>query len=284
MGGLWCDYERSAAGGLVVGSPRNQQTNIPGLYAIGECEYQYHGANRLGANSLVACIFSGLIVAPGVIRYVGNLPAARRRSSRRRCSIKRRCVTWPPTGRCSLGLAAVRISTRARGIGTADDPHGDRCAAQPGPAAACAAVNDLRSKPGDARFPTPATGSTRTWSSPGRWRTCSPWPRRSSEASARDECRGAHYKPEFAMPDVAAGDSDRRPPAGGAMGRSFQENTRQWLKTTVAGFRRRPAGDSLRGRGHVVDSAASAALRRGRRKLVEHVWTQRQDRKNRPPT
>ena len=59
MGGLWCDYERTADGGLVIGSPRNQQTNIPGLFAIGECEYQYHGANRLGANSLVACIFSG---------------------------------------------------------------------------------------------------------------------------------------------------------------------------------------------------------------------------------
>ena len=50
----------------VVGSPRNQQTNIPGLYAIGECDYQYHGANRLGANSLLSCIFSGLIVAPGI--------------------------------------------------------------------------------------------------------------------------------------------------------------------------------------------------------------------------
>ncbi len=55
-----------AEGGLGVGSPRNQQTNIPGLYAIGECDYQYHGANRLGANSLLSCIFSGLIVAPGI--------------------------------------------------------------------------------------------------------------------------------------------------------------------------------------------------------------------------
>ena len=63
MGGLWVDYERNAEGGLRIGSPRNQQTNIPGLYAIGECDYQYHGANRLGANSLLSCIFSGLIVA-----------------------------------------------------------------------------------------------------------------------------------------------------------------------------------------------------------------------------
>ena len=30
MGGLWCDYERTAEGGLAIGSPRNQQTNVPG--------------------------------------------------------------------------------------------------------------------------------------------------------------------------------------------------------------------------------------------------------------
>ena len=34
MGGLWVDYEKSESGGLVEGSPRNQQTNIPGLYAV----------------------------------------------------------------------------------------------------------------------------------------------------------------------------------------------------------------------------------------------------------
>jgi succinate dehydrogenase / fumarate reductase, flavoprotein subunit len=66
MGGLWVDYERTAAGGLQPGSPRNQQTNIPHLYAIGEADYQYHGANRLGANSLLSCMFAGLFVAPGI--------------------------------------------------------------------------------------------------------------------------------------------------------------------------------------------------------------------------
>ncbi len=77
MGGLWVDYERTAAGGLKMGSPRNQQTNIPGLYAIGECDYQYHGANRLGANSLLSCIFSGLIAAPTVETVWGSLKGGR---------------------------------------------------------------------------------------------------------------------------------------------------------------------------------------------------------------
>ncbi len=70
MGGLWADYEENSQGGLAIGSPINHQTNIPGLYAIGECDYQYHGGNRLGANSLLSCIFTGLIVAPGIVNLI----------------------------------------------------------------------------------------------------------------------------------------------------------------------------------------------------------------------
>ena len=59
MGGLWVDF--------------TQATNIPGIYAAGECEYQYHGANRLGANSLVSCIFGGFIAGPAAMHYSRNL-------------------------------------------------------------------------------------------------------------------------------------------------------------------------------------------------------------------
>jgi succinate dehydrogenase / fumarate reductase, flavoprotein subunit len=69
MGGLWVDFERSATGALVKDSPRNQATNIPGLYAVGEADYQYHGANRLGANSLLSCIYAGLIGGPAIASY-----------------------------------------------------------------------------------------------------------------------------------------------------------------------------------------------------------------------
>src|SRR5678815_3894704 len=62
MGGLWVDF--------------TQATNIPGIYAAGECEYQYHGANRLGANSLVSCIFGGFIAGPAAVNYARNLKAA----------------------------------------------------------------------------------------------------------------------------------------------------------------------------------------------------------------
>src|SRR3569623_2647823 len=62
MGGLWVD--------------NNQMTNIPGLFACGECEYQYHGANRLGANSLVSCIFGGFTAGPIALKYAKSVDAA----------------------------------------------------------------------------------------------------------------------------------------------------------------------------------------------------------------
>jgi succinate dehydrogenase / fumarate reductase flavoprotein subunit len=73
MGGLWVDYEMNGDGSWDVDSPRNQMTNIPGLYAAGEADYQYHGANRLGANALLSCLVGGEIAAQGVQAYLQNM-------------------------------------------------------------------------------------------------------------------------------------------------------------------------------------------------------------------
>lgn len=59
MGGLWVDY--------------NQMTNVPGLFACGEVDYQYHGANRLGANSLLSAIFGGMMTGPKAVEYIKGL-------------------------------------------------------------------------------------------------------------------------------------------------------------------------------------------------------------------
>jgi succinate dehydrogenase / fumarate reductase flavoprotein subunit len=58
MGGLWVDF--------------NQATNIKGIFAAGECEYGYHGANRLGANSLLSCIWGGFVAGPQAMLYARN--------------------------------------------------------------------------------------------------------------------------------------------------------------------------------------------------------------------
>ena len=48
-------------GGICV--DKGHRTNIPGLYAAGECACQYHGANRLGGNSLLGAIYGGRVAA-----------------------------------------------------------------------------------------------------------------------------------------------------------------------------------------------------------------------------
>lgn len=53
-------------------------------------------------------------------------------------------------------------------------------------------------------------------------------------ALQRDECRGAHYKPEFAMPGIEADDPAERRRLAEEWCDRFEENTRKWLKTTVA--------------------------------------------------
>ncbi|WP_339228317.1 succinate dehydrogenase flavoprotein subunit [Oceanobacillus sp. FSL K6-2867] len=59
MGGLWVDY--------------NQMTNIPGIFAAGECDYSQHGGNRLGANSLLSAIYGGMVAGPKAIEYLDKL-------------------------------------------------------------------------------------------------------------------------------------------------------------------------------------------------------------------
>ncbi|MBC7713810.1 MAG: fumarate reductase/succinate dehydrogenase flavoprotein subunit [Rhizobacter sp.] len=53
MGGLWVDYEL--------------MTTIPGLFAVGECNFADHGANRLGANSLLQASIDGYFILPVTI-------------------------------------------------------------------------------------------------------------------------------------------------------------------------------------------------------------------------
>lgn len=59
MGGLWIDYDH--------------WTSIPGLQAVGEAEHCYHGANRLGANSLLSCVYAGMVAGPTAVKYVKGL-------------------------------------------------------------------------------------------------------------------------------------------------------------------------------------------------------------------
>ncbi|MFO0860439.1 MAG: succinate dehydrogenase flavoprotein subunit [Phycisphaerales bacterium] len=94
MGGLWTTYTKGSYNphtaltkhksgspapidakvgqGMQLGAPNNSMTNVPGLYAFGEVNFAYHGANRLGANALLSCIFDGLFCGVSVLNYIKN--------------------------------------------------------------------------------------------------------------------------------------------------------------------------------------------------------------------
>jgi succinate dehydrogenase / fumarate reductase, flavoprotein subunit len=237
MGGLWADYERTAAGGLMPGSPRNQQTNIPGLYAIGECDYQYHGANRLGANSLLSCIFSGLFVAPGIQKSLASLKDSASDEKYDQLLRGQRAVKQlehdellnrtggrenPYLIHQQLGDVMTKAATVVRENGQLRD--------------AIEKVSDLAER---AKYC--SLSDTGNWTNQNvmftkTLRDMFPIAKAILKgALARDECRGAHYKPAFDMPgiDADAPPTERRRQAE-AWCDAFEEKNRKWLKTTIA--------------------------------------------------
>ncbi len=71
MGGAWIDWP--AADAPDRWDRFRQMSNIEGCFVAGESEYQFHGANRLGGNSLLSTIFGGLTCGIDVPHYIDTL-------------------------------------------------------------------------------------------------------------------------------------------------------------------------------------------------------------------
>jgi succinate dehydrogenase / fumarate reductase, flavoprotein subunit len=234
MGGLWADYAKGAEGGLEAGNPRNQMTNIPGLYAIGECDYQYHGANRLGANSLLSCIFSGLFVGPCIDSYIANQTSSANDVSQNVFSRaeaahqSRHCALLESKGGENPYLLHQElgdIMTRAATVVRRNDQLSE----------AIEKVRELQ-----ARAAACSLSDTGSWTNQNVIFTKAlqdMFPIALSilrGALLRDECRGAHYKPEFAMPSLSEQDPAARRAEAERWCDRFEENNRRFLKSSIA--------------------------------------------------
>ncbi len=236
MGGMWADYERTVEGGLVPGSVRNHQTNIPGLYAIGECDYQYHGGNRLGANSLLSCIFTGLFVAPGIENMLGSLSDSAHdekydtllRGQRAVRQLDHDSLLKRDGGRENpyvihqeLGNVMTNTATVVRDN---DQLRGG-----------LEKVNELAE-----RVKKCSLSDTGNWTNQNvvftkSLRDMFPLAKALLKgALARDECRGAHFKPEFAMPGIESTDPAEKRRQAEKWCDDFEEKNKKWLKTTIA--------------------------------------------------
>lgn len=230
MGGLWVDFEKDeATGGMRWDSPRNHATNIPGLYACGECDYGYHGANRLGANSLLSASFSGRVAGESVHAYLQGLQGTGAGAdfdaevARQRAINERLMAASGPENPYALHKELGDIMT--------DHVHVIRTNA--GLDLGMDKLNALRE-----RFWNLSLGEGSGWANQSLV-----YARQVQDmielgrvvaagARARDESRGSHYKPEFKMeiPEGAyPGD-----PAYEAFKARWQANNDQWIKTTLA--------------------------------------------------
>ncbi len=238
MGGLWVDYERNdATGGVVLDSPRNQQTNVPGLFAIGEADYQYHGANRLGANSLLSCIFAGLIAGPACKSYLQNTAGGagngaqqalfdrevNRHTAEFKQFIKRDGDENPYKLHRELGELMTRNCTVVRDNRELDqtldeiDKLTDRYAR--------ASLSDRSEWTNQNLSFTRALGDMLLLA-----RVIA------DGALRRNECRGAHFKPEFQIPAPSSDDPQELHRQAEEWCARYHEQNKQWLKTTMVRY------------------------------------------------
>jgi succinate dehydrogenase / fumarate reductase flavoprotein subunit len=235
MGGLWVDFEKDpTSGGMRWDSPRNHATSIPGLYACGECDYGYHGANRLGANSLLSASFSGRVAGESVVAYLRGLSshtealeqgvfdgAVAAQARINQGLMRSRGSENPYALHGELG----RLMTAKVGV-VRHNPELD---------AAIARLQEL-----EERCERIDLGETSTWANQTLVHTRQLWDMIrlarviAQGARQRDECRGAHHKPEFHLPipeGKFSGD-----PEFEAYRERWKANNARWLKTTIAEY------------------------------------------------
>ncbi|MBI4716917.1 MAG: succinate dehydrogenase flavoprotein subunit [Planctomycetes bacterium] len=238
MGGLWVDYQRNdATGGLVLGSPRNQHSNVPGIFVIGEADYQYHGANRLGANSLLSCVFAGLILGPTIESWLKSLKhgtaadqpvalfdnAVKVHADHMDRLIKNQGTENPYKLHEELGDWMTRNVTVVR--------HNKDVRAT------MDKIAEL-----DERYQRIALADKGDWTNQNFSFTRALGDmillaRVIAEgALRRDECRGAHYKPEFEIPPPTSDDPAELRRQAQAWCKRFREQTEKWLKSTIVEY------------------------------------------------
>jgi succinate dehydrogenase / fumarate reductase flavoprotein subunit len=238
MGGLWAGFERDTekydpatglGGGMKFGSPKNQMTNLQGLYAAGEADYQYHGANRLGANSLLSCIFTGLFMGPSIKNYIENEKSSATdmsssvfdAKSREQTELMKKLMSAngdqnPYVIQKELGktmsdnVTIIRINQRMKQT--------------------LALIDDLKNRyqtklgmPDGAMWSNQSLGFTRSV-----WDMLLLSEAITKAAIARQESRGAHYK----IPDELADRIDMSLDS-----RALPRDDQQWLKSTIATYR-----------------------------------------------
>jgi succinate dehydrogenase / fumarate reductase flavoprotein subunit len=232
MGGLYVRFEADAQTQTpLIGSPVNQSTNIPGLYATGEADYAYHGANRLGANSLLSCIYSGMIGGPAMVSFAKSqaksatdadhqkyFADAQKYWAERFATIKKMDGKENAYGLTKeLGDLMTENCTVVR--------YNDRLKKT------VEKIRDFKDRWSNCNALDTGNVGNRSISYINQlWNMFELAEVIAKSALLRDESRGAHYKPEFSLPEPKTKDP-REDPEWMAL---WKQRHAKWAKTTMA--------------------------------------------------
>ena len=233
MGGLWVNYEEDeTTGGMARIHPKNHATSIPGLYACGECDFAYHGANRLGANSLLSASYSGQVAGDAGVAYIkalgksnDGLPDSAYDAERNRQEEINQGIMSSDGGENAFALH--------RDLGDLMREHVFVEKSNEGLDKALDGIGKLKERSGKISL-----------DDNGKWANQSlSWARQVQDmivlaevitkgARLRDECRGSHYKAEFEL-KVPEGKFEGDPEYDEYKAK-WKANNDKWLKHTIA--------------------------------------------------
>ncbi|MFY0576433.1 succinate dehydrogenase flavoprotein subunit [Cystobacter fuscus] len=234
MGGLHVSFEAdSKTQTPLVGSPVNHSTRIPGLYAAGEAEYAYHGANRLGANSLLSCIYAGMISGPAMASFAKSqaksatdadlqkhFAEAKKFWEERFASIKKMDGKENAYGLTKeLGEIMTENVTVVR--------YNDRLQKT------LDKIREFKDRWKNISALDTGNVANRSISYANQlWNMFELAEVITKSALMRDESRGAHYKPDFSLPEPASKDPTQDPNWMGL----WKKRHEKWAKTTLASY------------------------------------------------
>jgi succinate dehydrogenase / fumarate reductase flavoprotein subunit len=233
MGGLYVTFEADPRTLTPAeGSPKNQSTNIPGLYAAGEADYAFHGANRLGANSLLSCIYSGMIGGPAMAAYAkNNATSAAAKSEKYFTDAKKYWQDRFATIKAMAGAEnPYQISKELGELMTENCTvvrYNDRLKKS------VEKIREMKARWKNCNVLDTGGVANRSLSFTNQlWNMLELGEVIATSALLRDESRGAHYKPEFSLPEPKSKDP-REDPEWMALWKKRHE---KWAKTTMARY------------------------------------------------
>ncbi len=233
MGGLYVTFDADPRTQTPAeGSPKNQSTNIPGLYAAGEADYAFHGANRLGANSLLSCIYSGMIGGPAMAAYAkNNATSAAAKSEKYFNDAKKYWQDRFTTIKAMAGAEnPYQISKELGELMTENCTvvrYNDRLKKS------VEKIREMKERWKNCNVLDTGGVANRSLSFTNQlWNMLELGEVIATSALLRDESRGAHYKPDFSLPEPKSKD----PREDGEWMALWKKRHEKWAKTTMAAY------------------------------------------------